>query len=627
MNCGRARVELSARLDGEVDPALARDLDAHLERCDACRREEATLRQARRAVRIQPVGRVPDLTTRIMRAIDHDGARLRSRSEWAARFKVAAVAACISALVLAGASLPLSNGQGDVASAGEIADAVSSAARSLKGYRASFDIVERGWHPKLPQRHFSAEVWFDAPESFRMLVTDFTSYPDEGWPRNNVEVVATPRKWSIEEPTEWQCPLSALRPCALREQTPSESRTIVDRQPFDGTSHLPTDLIVPLETLVSSEGFDVVGPDTVAGRATYELELTYADAIPLVDALQAGGSWRPFNPSDHVRLWIDRRTWFPLRFEVVAAGGRDRAAWADRLGLPDRPGQTLLSVEAASFSATTSFPRATFEVPTRGLVKSGGFDSGAPPAAWVPQPRYLAGLDAYRSGRTESGQTVRSYSRGMTWLKVTAQRLHPPKPFFPATAELIRVPGGGAAYYQPGSAALGRRMDVYADRVHVHLETNLPRAELVKVAASLGVVGNDAPATIERAGSRITRLEYEDPYGRAAYAREPTFIPSGYDLTSATLARARDGRSTLTTYYRGSEADYSETGLRITQSHPVRSLTPSSRDFLRVTFGSVDARWAPDSGQLEWLEEATYRSVTVPFADLSTAVAVARSLR
>lgn len=626
MKCAEARVELSARLDGELDEPTARALDAHLERCDACRREEHALREARRAVRIQPVGHVPDLTERIMQAVAEDGPRLRNRSEWAARFKIAAVAASISALVLAGASLPLSTGQGDVASAAEIADAVSSAARSLSGYRASFDIVERGWHPEIPQRHFSAELWFDAPESLRMLVTDFTSYPDDGWPRNNVELVASPQKWSIEEPTEWQCPLSALRPCALREQTPSESRTIVDRQPFDGTSHLPTDLIVPLETLVSSEGFDVVGPDTVAGRATYEVELSYSDAIPLVDALQAGGSWRPFNATDRVRVWIDRRTWFPLQFEVIASDRRERAAWADQLGLTDRAGQTLLSVKAASFSATTSFSSDTFEVPTRGLVKSGGFDASEAPAAWAPEPRYLAGLDAYRSGRTESGHTVRSYSRGMTWLKVTAHRLHPPKPFFPPTAELIQLPGEGAAYYQPGSVALGRRIDVYGDRVHVHLESNLPRAELTKVAASLGVRGEEAPSTTGRGSSQIVRIEDEDPYERAAYAVAPRYVPNGHGLTSATLARARDGRSTLTTYYRGSEADYSETGLRITQSRPVGSLAPSSRDFLRVKFGRVEGRWAPDSGQLEWIDQGTYRSVTVPFADLSMAVAVARSL-
>lgn len=628
IRCAAARVDLSARLDGELDEATERALDEHLAGCEACRREHDMLHTARRAVRIQPVEPVPDLTRRIMNAIEQDGPKLRNRSEWASRFKVAAVAASISALVLAGASLPLSPGRGDVASAGEVAQAVSSAARSLAGYRASYDIVERGWDPRVPERRFSAELWFDAPERLRMLVSDFTAYPDDGWPRNNVELVATPRKWSIEEPTDWQCPISSLRPCALREQTPSESRTIVDRQPFDGTSHLPTDLIVPLETLVSSEHFQVVGPDTVAGRAAYELELSYADAIPLVDAIQVGGSWRPFNPSDEVRLWIDRQTWFPLQFRVTAAPGRDRAVWAEQRGLEDRAGETLLSVKAASFATETSFSEGTFDVPTRGLVRSAGFKPDATVAVWAPEPRYVAGLDPYRSGRVSTDQVVRSYTRGMTWLKVTSQRLHPPQPFFPPTAERVDVPGnGGSAYYQPASISLGRRVDVYAARTPVHMESNLPRAELLKVAGSLGVTGREAPSRVEgRDGTTIFRIEDDDPYQRASYALAPAYVPRGYDLTGATLARSPHSRSTLTAYYRGSESDYSESGLRITQSDPVRALTPSSRDFLRVSFDGIDARWSPDMGQLEWIDGSTYRSITVPFGDLSEAVAVARSL-
>jgi hypothetical protein len=260
-------------------------------------------------------------------------------------------------------------------------------------------------------------------------------------------------------------------------------------------------------------------------------------------------------------------------------------------------------------------------------VKSAGFHarSGAP--TWAAKPRYVAGLDPYRFGRAGTGQIVGSYSRGMTWMKVTAQRLHPPSPFFPPTAELIRLPGGGSAYYQPASVSLGRRIDVFTDDVHFHLESNLPKAELVKVAGSLGVAGKEAPSRIAvRGGARIVRIEDEDPYARAGYALAPGYIPAGYDLTSATLARSGDGRSTLTTYYRGSESDYSASGLRITQSRPVRSLVPSSMDFLRVTFDDLEARWAPETGQLEWLEQGTYRSITVPFADLSTAVAVARGL-
>jgi Putative zinc-finger len=625
MRCAEARVDLSARLDDELDVVEGEALEAHLETCAACRREEEVLRATRRAVRIQPVEDVPDLTNRIMQAVAADGPRLRRRSEWNVRFKVAAVAASVSALVLAGATLPVGSDRGDVASAGEISSAVSSAARSLGGYRASYDIVERGFHSKVPVRRFSAEVWFEAPERFRMLVSDFTAYPNASWTKNNVQLVANARKWFIEEPTDWDCPLAAARPCALSAHTPTESRTIVGRQPFDGTSHLPTDLVVPLETLVSSDGFEVLERDPVGVREAHHLTLRYGSAVPLVDALQAGGSWRPFNPMDRVDLWIDAETWFPLRYEVRAASTQDRAVWAHQQGLQDAPGEKLLSVEATNFEMPKSFGPQTFRVPTRGLVKSGGFEASAedmPP--WAREPAYVAGLDPYRFGRTDGGQVVHSYAHGMTWLKITTGRLQARNALHPTTAELVELPGGGGwAYYQPASATLGRRLDIFGRRLHLHVESNLPSSELIRVAASLGV---NADKPERRSGPGLIRIDDPDPYGRVSYARAPSYVPTGYDLASALVARGRDGRSTLTTYYRGSEADYSEVGIRITQSRPVRLLVPSSRDLTRVTLGEFEARWAPDLGQLEWIDAGTYRSITVPSFDLATAMAIARGL-
>jgi hypothetical protein len=313
--CTIAREEISARLDGELDDATALDIAEHLETCAECRAEEELVRAARRAVRVYPVEEVPDLTATIMQAVAADGPKLRRRSEWTVRLKFATVAVVIAAPVLSGVTLPRHRGGGDIASASEITAGVRSAALSLDTYRASFDIVERGWHPDIPERHFSAELWFEAPEKLRMLVSDFTTYPSRAWPKNNVELVANPRKWWIEEPS--QCPQAALPACSVRWGPPIEDRTIVDRQPFDGTSDLPTDIIVPLETLVSSNEFEVLGQARVAGRDSYRVELPYREAVPLVGALEAGGSWRPFNPIDQVELWIDKTTWFPLEFKVI----------------------------------------------------------------------------------------------------------------------------------------------------------------------------------------------------------------------------------------------------------------------------------------------------------------------
>lgn len=626
--CERTRVDISARLDGELDTPSSQAVELHLEGCAACRREEQRLREARRAIRIHAVEDVPDLTNSIMSRIAEQGPRLRSRSEWIVRVKVASVAAGIAALVLAGATLPHRGGQGDVASAGEISAGVSAAAGSLETYRASFDIVERGWNPQVDVRRFSAEVWFDAPERFRMLVSDFTTYPDASWQRNDVELVANPHKWWIREPS--QCPEAALPVCSIGWGPATEDRTIVNRQPFDGTSDLPTDVIVPLETVVSSGELRVLGRGRVAGRDSYHVALPYREAVPLVGALQTGGSWRPFNPLDRVELWIDQRTWFPLEFKVIASRSPDRQVWADQQGLSDRPGETLLSVTAASFSTPDHFGRSTFDVPTRGIVKDGGFEGSARRLPrWAPEATYVAGLDPYRSGLAGAGQVVRSYARGMTWLKVATAKLNPPKPFYPTTAEQVRLPGSARwAYYEPASNTLPRRVDVFGKRLHAHLESNLPRDELLKVAASVGVTGSKAPNHVEASpGFSVTRIETDNPYATTSYARAPGYLPPGYRLTTSLETETKDGRSTLTTYYRSGEAEYSGFGVRITQSRPVRLLTPSSRDFLRVRVDGWAGRWSYEAGELEWIEDGTYRSVAAPSFDLSTALAIAESMR
>lgn len=627
LRCDAAQVDISARLDGELEPDASLALDQHLADCDVCRRAEERLARARRAIRIHPVERVPDLTDRILDAVAAEGPRLRRRSEWGTRVRLGAVAAAVAALVLAGATLSHHGNRADVASAGEIASGIRSAARSLATYRASYDIVERGWNPKVDVRKFSAEVWFDAPEKLRLLVSDFTTYPDRTWPRNDVEVVANPRTWWIREPSE--CPPAALPVCSIRWGPPTENRTVVHRQPFDGTTRVPTDVIVPLETIVASRDFRVVGLARVAGRESYHVSLPYREAVPLVGALQPGGSWRPFSPLDHVQLWLDRDAWFPLEFKVIASGSRDRRLWAEQQGLSDRPGETLLNVTAATFDTPRGFGPETFSAPTRGIVKDAGFTPRRALPRWAPDASYVAGLDPYRSGTTSTGQVVSAYSGGSTWLKITSERTNPPKPFYPATAEQVALPANaGWGYYEPSSAELGRRLDVFGAHVHAHLESNLPRDEILRVGASLGLRGQPAPARIHAGdGTTITRLYGSDPYAGSPYALEPSWVPDGYELSTSLESEGPDGRSTLTAYYRSPEADYDGVGIKVTQSSPVRLLTPSSQDYAHVVVRGLDGRWSPETGDLEWLDGDTYRSIEVPSFDLATALRIADGMR
>jgi hypothetical protein len=411
------------------------------------------------------------------------------------------------------------------------------------------------------------------------------------------------------------CPPAGLPECALSAAT--ETHAIVDRQPFDGTSSLPTDIIVPLETLASASGFEVVGESTALGRAVYRVALPYRQAVPLVMSLQAGGSWRPLSPFDRVDIWIDKRTWFPLRFRVENAA----------------TGRTILDVRATSFAEPDRPPpRSLFGAPIpHGLPpKDGDFESLPPRRLPDIAPRHVAGLHPYRSGRT-GGRNVLSYVDGLTWLKLVHDGRTQNAPAYGSTAEEIPLGDGRYAYYEPaarspGSGSLGRRVDVYGAEGLVHLESNLARAELIEVARSLPVEKSRVPARRREGGLRIERLSAAAAR-RIAFVRWPGYLPRGYRASAAFYSRSRDGRETVTVYFRRTEAEYDGLGIRVTQARPVALMPPTSETFHPVSVGSAQGRYSDERGELEWLEGRTYRAVHAPSLGAGVAVRIARSLR
>lgn len=618
--CEALRVDISARLDGELDEARARLLDEHLETCSGCRDYEARLRSVRRALRVHSAEPVPDLTAAILRQVEGQRARVARRKEWSSGARVAAVAAVAAALLVFATSVPFTDRQPESAVASEIVDQVRAAAEELTSYQATFSIVERGF-TDVGQRRFTAKVLYEAPERFRLAVRDDTDYPDPRWPANDISLIASPSRWWIEQPRT--CPIEVLLDCDVPQGT--SERTVAQRQPFDGTSTLPTDIIVPLETMASSGDFDVLGRDRIAGRAAVEVVMPFSDAVPLVTALQPGGLWRTFHPADRVEIWLDEQTWFPLRFQVNAEASTERAQWAELNGYRDEPGATLLKVTAQRFSQRP-LSRERFDPPADGTIRSGDFVSLEQPAQSWSEPAYTAGLDEYRFGKTPDGRAVASWADGMTWLKVTGGKLAESSSVLPASAEQVRLLDGGWGYYQPGTETIKRRLDLFLADEHIHLESNLSRDELIKVASSFDVVGERLDRVIERSGgTTVERVSVE----RALdfdFVNAPSYLPDGYRSSAALATKLEDGRS-ITTYYRRPEAEYGGDGIRITQSPSIKVLAPSGELADVLALNGVEARWFPDRGQLEWIEGHVYRSVTVPTGDLGTALLVARSLR
>lgn len=615
--CSDIRPDLSARLDGELDQRSIERVDSHLATCPECRRHEADLRSARRAVRLQPVDSVPDLTGAIMGQVHAHGPHNRRRDEIRSLFRTGLIAAAVAALLFVGVTAPFRDRPANIAAASEIVREVKDAARTLSSFRATFRITERNWHPDVDVRHFKADVWFKAPERFRLQLRDLTVYPDpQRWPRNDVELIAAPRAWWIDEP--FSCPVEALPDCAVAADR--QQRSIVNRGPFDGTTALPTDIVVPLDTISGAAAMDVLGDERVAGRAAHRLELTYRQALPLISALQPGGSWRPFHPLDTVQLWIDGATSVPLRYRVIAGSTSERIRWAETNFVDDRPGQVLLDVEATSFSNRSTLSD-HFEVPTTGMRVDANFSRGSWRAlADGRAPSFSAGLPPYRAGTSPAG-TVLSYADGLTWLKISYDRQSRVGSDVTSVAEQVPL-AGGYGYYRPAGDSLPRTVDVFDRRVHVHLESNLARAQLIAVAHSLDVSGHrvGVPGPGRRVGAAAISEQ--------AWALVPTVVPAGYsprEPSAAVLYRSH-GQRTIVAHYRSPEAEYDGVGIRITQ-RTGGSLPPSSETFLPVQVRGARARWSPERSELEWVDAGVYRAVHAPSFDLATVAAIARGLK
>jgi hypothetical protein len=619
LDCHSVRPELSARLDGEHDPSLGPLIDVHVRTCRNCRSHAARVEQARKAVRLQRADLVPDLSEGILAEVASRGARARRRDDLMSWLRIGAVAALVGALVVLASSLPFTDSQPSSAAAGEIVARVRAAARSLGTYRATYRIVERNFAPEVPRRTFLARVWFSAPERFRLQVRDLTAYPGPEWTSNDVDLFATPHRWWIEEPTS--CPAELGGRCPYNGER--EIRSVVARQPFDGTTALPTDAVVPLETLATSDGFSVLGRRRIAGRPADLVTLPLRRAVPLVTALQPGGAWRSFYPQDRVEIWVDSETLFPLRVDVLTSEGSGRRAWSRENGYRDEPGELLLQIRASSFEDPSLSPRDFMPPETLGVARNGGFDGQLRPESldWMT-PTELFGLRTYRAGAVGHSH-VTAYERGMTWLKVTGERANSDYPTF---AEEVSLDGGGVGYYQPANGLLKRSIDLFGKNRHVRVESNLARDRMLAVASSIPMRARTLPEVIESGrGLSVRRLE-PGSAERIAFAQMPRFLPSGYEQSAALLSRSGANR-TLTILYRQPEAEYGGDGIRITASPQVKVLPPTAEDTVGVRLGSLEGRWLPQRGELEWIKSGIYHSVAVPSGDLVTALRVAGSLR
>jgi hypothetical protein len=646
VRCETAREIISSAMDerSPVDPETER----HLETCRACSRFASGAWRIRDAARFELAPPVPDMVPMIMERVrlqEADrilgwGPQPNPFLDWLSRRKTAIAAAAagviLGVVLTSGGLVPIRSKVNTAALASEIPGKLIRAASGLDGYQATFDIVESNWTKAVPRRTFVADVSYLAPESLRVQVRDTTRYPSAAWPRNDLVMVTDGRGWEASGPDP--CPSSSLPACSTAGPV---RRSIVERPPFDARTAMPTDVIVPMTVLAASDRVSVIGPDTVAGHDAVVVGLAYQDATSLFQYLHFLGSWRPFFPQDRVQVWLDRDTWFPLRYDVVPAAGQERAAWATQMGLPAEPADRPVFIATARELSTAPPAADRFAVHAGPEAVDEGFQDGSLPSpgrcsasASPIQLCRTAGLRLYRYGRflrsplRPYDESIIAYARGLAWLTITRVQNWKQESLFGIGPfpETVKLAGGkGIAYYEPATTTDPRRLALHTNRGEFLLATNLPRADLISAAMSMPVTGQGQPEAwrVHHWSGGVVEQGIDKP---GFVLLVPTYLPPEYEPVAAQTART-DRSTGVTIVYRRPAAELDGVGLILYQADGQTLAPPSSPDEEGVTVGMVIGRWSPDQHLLEWVDHGVYRSLSGPAFGLALMLKVAASLR
>ncbi len=649
MNCRHAQAAISERMDGErLSPRETAALDQHLAGCSSCRSFDEGAWHLRERARFRLAAPVPDLVEDIMSAVATEPEPTRAR-RWVGPPPrqpvfprlVRTLAPLMAALIVGAVAGSLAVGgpwqspeNAQSVSAATITSGVQAAAANLTAYHTTFQITESHFAPDVPVRRLSMDVWFQAPERFRLDVADQTRYPSAAWTPTDLRLVVDGPSWYSSGPAP--CPSA---------QCPPREVLVRNRVPFSPTTPTPTDLVLPITTLADSNQLAVVGRSTVLGRPAIEVEMAFERAKPLFPFLSLGGEWRPFFQNDRVLVWLDAKTWSPLQYKVFPASGQERDQWELRFGLPQEPARRAIFVVTATEIDRRIPAAGTFAIPETKFARDQGAQtvslSGAQQATGFQPvtPNDVAGLDLYQvvlPPRPDAAQapdeTLITYSRGLTWLKLGETRSWSQNTLFGPVApqaQEIHLPNGGVAYYEPATADHGRRLSIHSAGADLYVETNLPRERLIEVAGSLPVVGESLPESwrVQTSGDGTTeRLSLDQAASRLPFpVLAPTELPAGYGFASAELIRVGNAPS-LNVYYQQTSADLGAGPIRLHMEAGSALPPASSASQSAVGVSEVDGRWTPDGNRLEWVRDGVYYSLDCPGLELASLLTAAESL-
>jgi hypothetical protein len=646
MNHEQAQLVLSSRMDGERVVAHEADAaTAHAAGCSECRAFADRSARVRSAVRIRPAEPVPDLVDGIMAAVAVERSRpaaIRTldralprragapprRSRLLAQVAAAAIVGLVGGSVLVGG--PWQRPADRPIAAAALVREVRRAAPSIDAFQGTYAIVERGFSETVPVRRFEMWVAFRSPQRFRLDVTDHTDYP-ASWTPNDLTYIEHVPATYLAGPSG--CPAD-LAP----DVCPRTRATVVRSTEFSTSAPLPADVVLPLATFASPRGFSVVGGGAFDGRETVLVELTYDRAFSMFPFLRMGGSWRPFFDRDRVVLWLDATSWQPVRWTVSPSASADRRDWELRFGLkPEAAGPTILDVRLLSSSREP--PAASlFDIPGGAPSAVGSLGAARDQLGYAPAAPAGAGdldlvsvvLPPDPARATPSSLLV--YADGLDYLRI-GERLDwsGPGPFGPldVDAEEVRLAGGGVAYYEPAGEGFGRRLALHASSGDLYLESNLPRDELLEIAASIPVRATSLPRAWLEPPSDDVEVERVPVRRAIAAAGLPGSIarglPGGYVIASAERSAIGGEPAGVTFFLRQVEMDAvgEPIALHLEPAGKLPPASPSSRS--TVTLLSGEGRWTSRRSLLEWIDGGTYHSLQGPLP-LGTLVEIANAV-
>jgi len=594
MRCADARRALSARFDDELDTRRASALRDHVGGCRACAAYDEHLHSVRAALRIAPVEHVPDLATRVRARLDEYRPRPRPVR---ARSLVAAFAAAF----VAGASfVGLTDGP-DPVGARDLSGAVVRAQRSVESLVAEVGIVERGWHPAVPERVLRGRVVYRAPESFALTLRDDTSYPSDDWVRDDVDVV-------IDGATSWEravvrCPRDALPGCTPREP---RVRTLVGREPFPDATPAPLDLVVPVRSFARSAAVEDLGTRRIGSRDAVGVRVTAAQVDPLLRGLRGLGNARELHPTDLVELWLDGDSMVPLALDVRAAPTEERAEWGARHGYDDGSA-VVLSVRWSGVVIDGPVPAGAFDgPPSGGVVRDAGFAVSEPhlDPGWLPP-----GMRPVREGvvRVADGPEVRvgAWSDGVAWVKVGVTGQWAGGRLFGDLGPVVRevATASGVVYVDER----GERVALHAPGQDLVVTGSVATDELVRVATSLGVAGETVPSSWDEAAT----VDLDELRGANLLLPASEVEPA-----------ARRTGETVTLAYAGPGAR----GFLVVEAPGTQLAPPFDPDARAVELRGTIARWSPQLGTLEWVEDGLVIALTSRTLALGEVVALAEGM-